>query len=490
MDNTKSEYSRTTRLAQRVTPGEESDLLRRQAGSLICVGGSVDLPGADTTMRMLVATLRRLPGRIVLLRGEHSSDAIGTIEEAADEIDPTNPIQVVSKAPEGAIRIHVGIEPDALIRVIPERYGAHLIRGSSSPNLAGYPAHALGCMLAAAFGAAEVFAEMIAAFPSRRNAEPHTAWCPVAVSTDTGAAPDLAGPITLDVDLLGVGAIGTAVVEILAESQCEGVIDLVDAQRFARENIGTYSIGTAADVERKPWKVDLAVERLTSRPSVTAHRHPIDVRKFVDAVLHRQLPWSRTLITTFDNVPARHEAQRLWPDHLIDAATGDTFAGLRHSAPGGACLMCLLPLPDADGSSVELLHDRTGLPIQVLAAGDEPLTELDLDGLTESQKSELRPHVGRLRCSLARALGLTSLDAGDYLPAAPFVAQQAACLAVGRLVAVQLGLNVGFNDVQYDVLVGPASGAIRSRAQSKACYCARRADVVAAVRAELEADLR
>ena len=72
------------------------------------------------------------------------------------------------------------------------------------------------------------------------------------------------------------------------------------------------------------------------------------------------------------------------------------------------------------------------------------------------------------------------------MPAAPFVAQQAACLAVGRLIAVQLGFEVAFNDVQYDVLVGPANGALRSRAQSQSCYCARRVDVIAAVRAALE----
>jgi hypothetical protein len=53
-----------------------------------------------------------------------------------------------------------------------------------------------------------------------------------------------------------VGAIGTGILLLLEAVGESCRILLIDRQRFAKENLGTYSIGTKADIASAPWKVD------------------------------------------------------------------------------------------------------------------------------------------------------------------------------------------------------------------------------------------
>jgi hypothetical protein len=88
--------------------------------------------------------------------------------------------------------------------------------------------------------------------------------------------------------------------------------------------------------------------------------------------------------------------KRLWPDRLIDAATGDTMAGLHDVGPGGGpCLMCLFPAPRHTRSSLGPLSALTGLPVQRLRHGDTPLQEEDLAELPPEQATRLQGHLGR-----------------------------------------------------------------------------------------------
>jgi hypothetical protein len=85
-------------------------------------------------------------------------------------------------------------------------------------------------------------------------------------------------------------------------------------------------------------------------------------------------------------------------------------------------------------------------------------------------------------CGLANALGLTDVESDGYEPAIPFVAQQAACLGVGRLLAHLLGDTRAVNFVQYDAFRGPEHATIDQRLGIPGCYCTERGETIERVR--------
>ena len=94
----------------------------------------------------------------------------------------------------------------------------------------------------------------------------------------------------------------------------------------------------------------------------------------------------------------------------------------------------------------------------------------------------LTPHLGKPVCGLAQAVGLTGLGADGYQPSIPFVSLQAACLAVGRLIASQLNLRPPGNLVQYDGLYGPQTATADWMEPRPGCYCQTRAATIKIVR--------
>lgn len=103
-------------------------------------------------------------------------------------------------------------------------------------------------------------------------------------------------------------------------------------------------------------------------------------------------------------------------------------------------------------------------------------------GLQDTQPhvyQDPKPHSGG--CSLVKALGLTQLEAGDFLLAAPFVAQLAASLADGRLIKLLASVGSDSPQVRYDVLVGPDRIHLDGLKPRPDCYC-RSNDIVAQVR--------
>ena len=85
------------------------------------------------------------------------------------------------------------------------------------------------------------------------------------------------------------------------------------------------------------------------RFDVISFRGPVE--QLPAAVDSGAVPWFRTVLTALDSADARREAQRLWPDRLIDAATGDTMLGIHDHKHGvGPCLICFFP-PERSGAA-------------------------------------------------------------------------------------------------------------------------------------------
>lgn len=478
------EHSRALLLGESATGVSRSRLEERLDTSVVAVSADPAVPMSALTTRVLMSTLRRGLGTLVLVRDGLSATFVDTLVETVAAIDPERPLRVERPLRlEPTVHVHVGTDPHArAIRIVPEGYGAHIANARTAVIRPRRGGNELGAVYTAALGAAEVFKHTARVLIGRRVLHRHLRFCPVSLTDDLGGAAELPEGLTIDLSLIGVGAIGTGIVLALSEMPVQGRLLAVDRQRFAAENRGTYSLGGAADVEAKPWKVEIA-QRTLERFEVEPFRGSVE--ELLGAVDAGRATWFPTVLTALDSPEARREAQRLWPDRFIDAATGDTMLGLcDHRADVDPCMMCVFQVDRDQPSGVERLAQQVGLPVEVLALGDAPLTEEHLLGLTAEQRLVFVPHLGKPICGLANAAGLTNLDADGYMPSIPFVSLQAACLSVGRLVAAQLGRSPAANFVQYDGLFGPQTATVDTMKRRADCSCVTRRDAIRQVRRE------
>ena len=475
-----TEHSRALRLAAQATDQAEETLLGQLEASRVILSldsGSEDCASVAT---ILVDTLRRLPVRLALLAEGLTEEATAELAARAVAIDPQRPLEW-SEAAEGDLRVHIGSHAaQAHLYGVAERHGAHVGTNRDLVTRAA-SASGLGIMTCASLLAGEIFKHVARTIPDRGPIHERLTWCPVTLGPEPSLAPEFERPLEFDLAVVGLGAIGTAVTRILSLLPATGTVALVDPERFAPENLGSYSLGTAEDCADRPWKVDLAARAL---PELRSPVYRVPVERFVEMIDSGEASWPRLVLSGLDTAVARRETQRLWPDRLLDGATGDTMCGLHDVRAGaGACLMCLFPIPKEGPSAIERLAKATGLAPEVLRYGDQPLSEGHLAALTPDQRQRLEPELGKPVCGLAEAIGLTTLQSDDYRPAVPFVSQQAACLVVGRLLASMLGVARQPGFVQYDTLIGPPAATMDDRSRRPDCFCHERADVISAVRA-------
>ena len=478
------DHSRSMRLAHRVSESS-SDLERRLDASTTVVTVDLSMPLADMTATVLMTTLRRGPGNLVLVSDGLPAPFLNAAEERVAAVDPERPLLVArqdDELPDDAVIVNVGpTAPPGAIRVVPEGFGAHLASGREAVITPRQPGNPVGGVYAAALAAGEVFKHTVSVVPDRRVLHPHLQFCPLSLSADLAAAPPLPSQLELDLTQAGVGAIGTGIVLLLGLLEAEGRLIVVDPQTFAPENVGTYSIGTYAQGQERPLKVEMAKQAL---PRFDVN--PIDLRvdQVVQAIDRAEARWTPTVLTALDSPEARRDAQRLWPDRLIDAQTGDTMLGLcDHRHGTDPCLWCLFAVDRTQPSGAEKVAEELGLSMALLADPDATLIEAHLKGLPPEKQERLRPHLGKPACGLARATGLTDVNAGDYQPSIPFVSLQAACLSVARLVASLEAFDPGFNFVQYDGLIGPQAASLLQMKRRQGCVCQERSLSIEATRA-------
>ena len=478
------EHSRALLLGADASGRDESELEAALEASRIVVSVEPELPAALLTARVLLTTLRRLPGHLVLERDGLRPQLVDELAATAYAIDPERSL-IMDDSGDATIRLHIGTgRADHAIRLLPDGHGAHVAGQRTAAVRLGRPASALGAIYTAALGAAEAFKFTGRVLPARRTLLRHLRFCPVSLTSNLSAAPMVDGRLELDMTLVGIGAIGTGVVLILDALGVGGSVVAVDYQRFAPENRGTYSLGGAAEMEDKPLKVDLAAAAL---PDVDVIRFPKKVEELTAAIDAGVVPWTPLVVAGLDSADARRSTQRLWPDRLVDAATGDTMLGIHDHIYGvGPCMRCFFPEERGGPSAAIRLAELTHLPAERLERGDEPLTEKDLEGLDDDVRGRLVQFLGKPVCGLAQAFGLSMLDGGGYQPAVPFVSLQAAALAVGRVVAAATDVTRLPNFVQYDGLFGPQAATLDEMVVVPGCYCQARSATIAKVRAERE----
>jgi hypothetical protein len=456
-------------------------LKEKMEQSKIRVSLDPSLPQAALTAQVLLTTLRRLPVQLELDPDRLTDSLVGQLSSSVNAIDPEK-LLVLGSASGHAVHLHVGIgAKDKAIRVVPEGYGAQIVAADRGPVTLGRPGNAVGAVFAAALGAAEAFKVVAGVLPERHILHGHLRFCPLSLGQDTLSAPELPNRIELEAAIVGLGAVGSAVALILSELPIHGRVILIDRERFGRENLGTYSLGSQRDSIEGRWKVDLAKAAL-KRDHLTVTSFVGDVSDFVDAVDTGHHWWPRIVLAGLDSVESRHAAQRLWPDRLVDMATGDTAIGLHDVRETQPCLMCFFPAETGGPSPLELLSRSTGLSVEFLRHGDRPLLEEHLAELTSAQRNALRPFLHRPVCGLADAFRLTGLETDGFRPAVPFISMQAAALGVARLLASQLNYADQPNLVQYDGLIGPEQATALTLSGESTCYCNQRSESIAFLR--------
>jgi hypothetical protein len=472
-------HSRASRLGATVSQATEVTLAARLEGARIQLSVDTSIAGAADLARVLVSTLRRQPGEIFFdLDGGESLSV--ELQSLAAAIDPRRSL-AIGRTADPTVTVHIGVDERASLHVIPDGHGVRLAREGLLEQ--SRPPTGLGVVFAAALVAGEIFKVSAQVYPHLRIDYERLDFCPVALSDDLEQVPLRIPDGKLDLTLVGLGAVGSATSLILSLFDVCGRLVLIDDEDFAEENLGTYSLGTAVDAASGTPKVDLAAGKLNS---FECHPFRGRVEQAIREIDEGRLPWTPVVLSGLDSVAARHATQRLWPDLLIDSATGDTAAGIRVCPDDEACLMCLVQESQRETSAMTELIELTGLSREDLTIGSRLITEEDVERARPEVRARMRRAVGAPVCGLGRATGLAEGGEDDFRPSIPFVSQQSACLGVGRLIARLHGLEgtaeLDANVVQYDTLIGPSQVSAVTLRPRQDCYSVVRRPIIEQVR--------
>jgi len=334
----------------------------------------------------------------------------------------------------------------------------------------------IGALAAACLGVAEVFKRLIRLKAGRGRLldgltfSLHSYRC-----GEDDPGPELPANLPLDLLLVGAGAIGNGIIYLLIRLPTSGRIWIVDAQTFQDENLGTCILIGPQELRLPKAAVAACVlgERLQARGFQE------ELAAFQQR-LGTEVPYPRVVLTGLDNIDARHEAQGLWPDLIIDGAIGYfTCQVSRHQwGEDNACLICLFRHPP--GPAAEIVASRaTGLGQSRVQQAEAMVTEDDVRAAPADRQEWLRERLGRQICSVVREGVAQQISQENqrkgFTPSVPFVACLSACMAIGELVKSIAGWNTTLETrFQFDALRGPAYGEMVPQERRRDCECATR----------------
>jgi hypothetical protein len=339
-------------------------------------------------------------------------------------------------------------------------------------------ANPIGALAAACLGVAEVFKRLIQLKETRGRLldgltfSLHSYRC-----HDNDPGPALPGDLPLDLLLVGAGAIGNGIIHLLSQLPTSGRAWVVDGQCFRDENLGTCLLIGPQDLDVP--KAVFAEKILGGRLHAKGFHEDLEA---FQRRLGSKLSYPRVVLTALDNIDARHEAQRLWPDLILDGAIGDFPCQVsRHQwGEDSACLICLFRHPP--GPAAEVVASRaTGLSRARVQQAEESVTENDVHAAPGDRREWLRERLGRQICSVVRE-GVAQQISDDeqrkgFAPSAPFVACLSACMVVAELIRFVAGWRTRLETrYQLDMLTGPTLGSMVPQEKRRDCECRTRRD--------------
>jgi molybdopterin/thiamine biosynthesis adenylyltransferase len=259
--------------------------------------------------------------------------------------------------------------------------------------------------------------------------------------------------------------------------QCRGRIDVVDAQTYGEENLGTCLLMGAANLGEPKAKMlasHLQAPGLQVEPfGMTFEQYARQTRRAPAVVLNG-----------LDNIAGRHQVQRtIWPDIVVDGAIGDfTCQVSRHPWPDDiACLICLFREPAA-APAEKIQMQATGLSKDSLSRPDDLLSASDVERAPRDKQDFLRARLGKPICSVIQQGIALKLSAEEqekgFEPSVPFIACFSACMVVAELVAHLMKLPSELAPrFQFDFLMGPQYGQELPQERRAGCICSRHKNI-------------
>jgi molybdopterin/thiamine biosynthesis adenylyltransferase len=336
----------------------------------------------------------------------------------------------------------------------------------------------VGALAAACLGVGEVFKRLIKLKPERGELLDGFSFSLRSYQAgETDCGPALPSSLEVDLLLVGGGAIGNGIVRLLSQLLCRGRVDVVDAQTYGEENLGTcLLLGTAelGEAKAKMLASHLQAPGLQVEPfAMTFEQYARQMRRAPAVVLNG-----------LDNIPGRHQVQRtLWPDIVVDGAIGDfTCQVSRHPWPDDvACLICLFREPaSAPVETVQM--QATGLSQDSLSRPDDLLSASDVERAPREKQEFLRARLGKPICSVIQEGIALTLSAEEqekgFEPSVPFIACFSACMVVAELVAHLMKWPSALAPrFQFDFLMGPQYGQELPQERRGGCICGRHKNI-------------
>ncbi len=350
---------------------------------------------------------------------------------------------------------------------------ARVSSGSTNLPMPSGLSNPISALAAACFGVVEVFKRLIRLNESRGRLfdglafSLHSYRC-----QENDRGPALPANLPLDLLLVGAGAIGNGIVHLLSQLPTNGRAWIVDAQTFREENLGTCLLIGPQELDMP--KAVFAEKLLDGRLHVRGFHEELEA---FQQRLGSERSHPRVVLTGLDNIDGRHQAQKLWPDLIVDGAIADFPCQVsRHQwGEDSACLVCLFRHPPGPPAENVASH-ATGLNRSRVQQPDDAVTEEDVRAAPASQQDWLRKRLGRQICSVVRE-GVAQLISQEeqrkgFSPSVPFVACMSACMVVAELVKFTAGWGTSLETrYQFDMLRGPAFGAMVPQEKRRDCEC-------------------
>jgi hypothetical protein len=392
-----------------------------------------------------------------------------------------------------ALHIHLG--GDAAADVTASASGWVAITsgfGDVLPPLDDDGGLAIGAHGAAALAASQVFARALPLDPRRAGPSPMTHFSLLDYRAD-GVNPLLDRlPAIKGALLAGSGAVGEACVDTLVGIAISGDLAVADSG-FVDDptNLNRSVLANERDLVEVTPKVELAVRRARGTELII---DPLEspIAGVITDVESGARPMPHIVLSALDNRPARWELQSLWPDLVLEGATGGSMAQIFRHAHGEetACLRCLHPDDDghAGPSYLDRMAELTGLATERLRVGlddaGDRLTKADLADATPAARELLAQHVGRDVCGfLSEVERLLPQRTNVPQLSVAFSSYLAGVFLAGELVKASSGLRsslVGRFQMDPLAILTP-DGPFLQRA-SRTCFCQQRRRTVTSIR--------
>lgn len=354
-----------------------------------------------------------------------------------------------------------------------------------------------GYLAAAALGACEVFKRLLPPLPGRGRLFGRSVYSTFNYSSaDPEQGPLSLGRVALRAQALlaGVGAVGQSFLHALSTVpgiSCE--LRTVDNQRVDEPNLNRYVLARERDAATGTDKTQLAL-RAAEGTSLRIVPEQRDLHDVIADIAEGRLARPTIVISALDQYEPRRDLQNIWPNLLLEGATGDTLLQVfRHAHDDGlACLRCIHT--ESTGRPYEeVLAEATGLSPERIAqafSGERTmLNESDLAQLRPELHEQLRGAVGRDICGILQELGGFEVAAGGERvePAVSFTSYMAGLFVAAEFVRAASGIAPGLpGRYQLDPIATLDPGPPWAETKDPGCYCVERAQVITAYRATVD----